>query len=78
MAALLLRKPGKGGMKQTNLTLYKVAAPFRELHRLQQATTHTLHRVERDSDKGQMKRRLRILYLLSLSPALEVGHLSSK
>ena len=48
-------KPRYGGMKAVNLTLYKVASQFRELHELQRATNHTLQRVERNSDIGRAK-----------------------
>ena len=48
-------KPGKGGMKRTNLALHKIASQFRELQDLQQHTNHVLHRVERNSDEGRHK-----------------------
>ena len=51
----LIRKFGQGGIKGANLTLHKVASPFRELPELQQ-TDHDLRRVEeRESATARKK-----------------------
>ena len=49
-------KPNQGGIKGANLTLHKVASPFRELPELQQQTDHDLRRVEeRESATARKK-----------------------
>ena len=69
-------KPRYGGMKAVNLTLYKVASQFRELHELQRATNHTLQRVETQQRywSCQSHRSERGLHLCHLSSNLEMGN----